>query len=459
MQFKSGFQLKKLFFVIVFFIILGSSFISLFIYFKYEDIHSFKIDSLENQNSLQDKYLSYFISAKNDKKTEALNKTAALFEHNILSMLEGGNILYESNKIESKYFSPVTNVEIINLLVSIDAKWKDLKNFLVLENLNSLNYAWILVEKNDALRKDYDAITAIYKNLFEQNFLYMLLLQTFLSICGIFLVYFIFNNYNKLASAEKKIIYYLEREKLAEHYQKIRKNEINELQRSNKDLESFAYIASHDLKEPLRMVTSYAELLREKYIDKLDDKADKYIKYIVDGANIMLLLMEDLLSYSCVKTHEYKFERINLSKIISSVKSNLEMMIKESEAKIRFGVLPEVLGDRIQFIELFQNLICNAIKYRRVDVKPIIEINVTENLDNYIFSIKDNGIGIDSKFFERIFIIFQRLHKKHVYSGNGIGLAIAKSIVDKHDGKIWVESEINKGSTFFFTIPINRSLT
>jgi len=131
-------------------------------------------------------------------------------------------------------------------------------------------------------------------------------------------------------------------------------------------------------------------------------------------------------------------------------------MIRESSAEIRFGELPEVMGDRIQFIQLFQNLIGNAIKYKRSEVKPVIEINVKKDQKNYIISVKDNGIGIESKFFERIFVVFQRLHKKSEYAGSGIGLAIARNIVEKHWGRIWLESEPNIGSTFYFTIPLNR---
>jgi two-component system, chemotaxis family, sensor kinase Cph1 len=237
---------------------------------------------------------------------------------------------------------------------------------------------------------------------------------------------------------------------------KAEEEKLSALKRSNKDLERFAHIASHDLKEPLRMISSYVELLSERYKDKIDSKADKYINYIIEGSTRMRAFIEDLLSYSCVKAHEYKFELVNVDQLIESVKSNLALLIEECNAEIRTTGFPDIIGDRIQIIQLFQNLISNAIKYRSPERRLVIEISVSKDKGNYIFSFKDNGIGIDSKYFNHIFIIFQRIHKQKDHTGSGIGLAVAKSIVDNHGGNIWVDSELNKGSTFYFTIPIKR---
>ena len=226
-----------------------------------------------------------------------------------------------------------------------------------------------------------------------------------------------------------------------------------ELQRSNAELEQFAYIASHDLQEPLRMVASYTELLRERYSGQLDARADKFINYAVDGARRMQQLVNDLLSYSRIGTQGKAFAPTDTDFVLKRVLASIALKIHETNAQIAYGTLPVVLADPIQIGQLFQNLIGNAIKFRGNDIPKII-INA-HKIDRTMwqFSVTDNGIGIDTEYAQRVFQIFQRLHERTSYPGSGIGLAIAKKIVERHGGRIWFESEAGHGATFFFTLP------
>jgi PAS domain S-box-containing protein len=223
-----------------------------------------------------------------------------------------------------------------------------------------------------------------------------------------------------------------------------------ELTRSNEELEQFAYVASHDLQEPLRMITSYVQLLASRYKDKLDEDANDFIDFAVDGSNRMRILINSLLEYSRVNRIK-PFENIEPEKLLEDVLQNLKDQIKENNAVIKIDALPDIYGDPVLIGQLFQNLIGNAIKFRRGE-DPHITISCKKENNEYLFSVKDNGIGIQQEYKEKIFIIFQRLHAKEKYPGTGIGLAICKKIVERHNGKIWFESEINKGSTFYFTI-------
>lgn len=224
-----------------------------------------------------------------------------------------------------------------------------------------------------------------------------------------------------------------------------------QLARSNQELEKFAYIASHDLQEPLRAITSYTQLLARKYEGQLDDRAAKYIGYVVDGATRMQQLITDLLAYSRVGRHELKLESIDSNEVMQRVLRNLHVAIAESQAHIIYEPLPPVVADPGQLTQLLQNLIGNAIKY--CDRTPTIQLTVTRQGHEWLFSIRDNGIGIEAQYVERIFAIFQRLHTRRHYSGTGIGLAICQKIVERHQGRIWVDSEPDVGSTFYFTLP------
>ena|GEM_PF-4288134 len=225
-----------------------------------------------------------------------------------------------------------------------------------------------------------------------------------------------------------------------------------ELASSNNDLEQFAYVASHDLKEPLRMVNSYLQLLSKTLEGKLDDHQKEFLGYISSGAERMNVLIRDLLNYSKIINDPASLKKLDLNNVIAIILQNLSDAIKETHAVIKTGNLPIIIGVESQQIQLFQNLISNAIKYKHPGRNPVIEINAHAEPKEWIFSVKDNGIGIAPQFRERIFIIFQRLHNRAEYSGTGIGLSVCKKIVELYGGKIWCESTQGIGSTFYFTI-------
>lgn len=225
-----------------------------------------------------------------------------------------------------------------------------------------------------------------------------------------------------------------------------------DLARSNADLQQFAYVASHDLQEPLRMVASYTQLLSKRYKGKLDQDADEFIGYAVDGVVRMQALIKALLEYSRVGTRGKELVRTDCGKVMEETLANLQGAIEETGALITTTVLPTVRGDATQLGQLFQNLVGNAIKFCK-DGTPCIHVSAERKSGAWEFAVKDNGIGIDSENLDRIFEIFQRLHTPAEYPGTGIGLALCKKIVERHGGTMWVESEPDSGSTFFFTIP------
>jgi PAS domain S-box-containing protein len=229
----------------------------------------------------------------------------------------------------------------------------------------------------------------------------------------------------------------------------------DELARSNSELEQFAYVASHDLQEPLRMVSSYTQLLGKRHGDKLDGDAREFMAYIVDGAARMKQLIEDLLAYSRVGTRGKDFKPVRLDAAVERARNNLRGALEDSGGEIVSDPLPEVQGDESQLVQLFQNLAGNALKFR-AETRPEIRISGTETESEFVIAVQDNGIGIEPQYFERIFMVFQRLHDKGQYPGTGIGLAICKKVVDRHGGRIWVESAPGKGSRFVFTLPKKR---
>lgn len=225
-----------------------------------------------------------------------------------------------------------------------------------------------------------------------------------------------------------------------------------ELARSNAELEQMAYVASHDLQEPLRMVTSYLQLLEQRYGGQLDADAHDFIEFAVDGAKRMQALIDDLLSYSRVGTKAKPLQPTDCEAVMKTALQSLRMAIDESGAKIQCAGLPRVLGDAAQLAQLFQNLIANAIKFRGEAV-PRIDIRAEREDGFWRFEVRDNGIGIAPDYFERIFVMFQRLHNRSKYPGTGIGLAICKKIVERHGGRIWVDSAPGQGAVFKFTLP------
>lgn len=233
-------------------------------------------------------------------------------------------------------------------------------------------------------------------------------------------------------------------EALAKHAQ--------ELARSNADLEQFAYVASHDLQEPLRMIANYTELLAKRYRGRLDDDADEFIGYVVGGVERMHQLITDLLTYSRVGTRGNAFAAVNCADLLANVLTDLRVTIEQNEAVVSHDPLPVITGDAVLLRQLFQNLLTNALKFHGAQA-PRVHLSARRSANEWLFSVRDNGIGIAPEHAQRIFLIFQRLHTAAEYSGTGIGLAIAKKIVERHGGKIWVESKLGEGATFYFTIP------
>lgn len=227
---------------------------------------------------------------------------------------------------------------------------------------------------------------------------------------------------------------------------------MRELARSNRELEQFASIISHDLREPLRMVGSYVELLSRRYKGALDEKADRYIYFAADGAKRMQVMINNLLAYSRVTTRGKPFDQTDCAAVVDEVIRDLGMVIEEKGVTVNRGALPTVPADRAQLAMMFRNLVSNAVKFN-TNQSPRVEISARREGTEWIFSVADNGIGIDPRYYEKIFKIFQRLHVQDEYPGTGIGLAITRKIVERHNGRIWIESVPGKGSTFFFAIP------
>ncbi len=224
-----------------------------------------------------------------------------------------------------------------------------------------------------------------------------------------------------------------------------------ELERSNRDLEQFAYNISHDLQAPLRTIASYCQLLQRRYEGQFDREADGFLEGAVSGASRMKRLLDDLLAYSRVTTETRPFSETDCNVVIDEVRNNLEAQIRETGAELITDTLPVVVGDRSQLMQLFQNLIGNAIAYRS-ELPPKIHVRCEERESEWLFCVKDNGVGIEERQYERIFQVFQRLFADHERPGSGIGLAICKRIVERHEGRMWLKSELGKGSEFYFTI-------
>jgi signal transduction histidine kinase len=225
-----------------------------------------------------------------------------------------------------------------------------------------------------------------------------------------------------------------------------------ELARSNAELEQFAYVASHDLQEPLRMISNYTQLLAERYRGKLDEQADKYIAYSVDGATRMQALIQDLLKFSRVGKTEIESRTTECRAVVEQALKNLQAAVQESGAVVNWNSLPVVMADASQLTQVFQNLIANAIKFHGSE-KPLIQIDAEKKEHEWVLTVSDNGIGIPAESWQDIFVIFRRLHTRAEYAGNGIGLSMCKKIIERHGGKLWVEAQAAPGCRFKFTLP------
>lgn len=231
------------------------------------------------------------------------------------------------------------------------------------------------------------------------------------------------------------------------------KAQTEELTRSNRDLEQFAYVASHDLQEPLRKVASFCQLLQRRYSGQLDERADQYIAFAVDGAQRMQRLINDLLAFSRIGRITAGFTEVDLDRVLTEVSSQLDARAGE-DAEISWADLPTVEGEEPLITTLFVNLIGNSLKFRRPDVPPVVRISARRDGDEWAINVRDNGIGIEAEFADKVFVIFQRLHARDAYEGTGIGLAIVKKIVEYHGGRIWLDLDVEEGTSINFTLPV-----
>lgn len=285
-----------------------------------------------------------------------------------------------------------------------------------------------LSEKESAFSQVLDKVARDIKIVLQWlNIVFILLI---LSITVLFTMRMI----NSLSTSEKAL-----------------KTSIVELNNTNQELENFTYIASHDLKEPLRMITGFLNLLQKKYDHQLDEKAQSYIHFATNGASRMKTLIDELLDYSRTSMHKTVYEKVDLNEVTDELKINFQDVFSEPGSGLFIESLPQITANRMQMLQILQNLTGNATKYRS-EAPPQVHISATENNTHWIFSVKDNGLGIEPEYFKKIFVIFQRLHTNATHNGSGIGLAICKKIAERHNGEIWLESEVGKGSTFFFTI-------
>lgn len=296
---------------------------------------------------------------------------------------------------------------------------------------------WILFISND-VHEILSPVRALRRNI--------LLFSLFLMLAGIFIALVTYRLILHSVKMREKA-----EQGLRESEEKL-KELVIELRRSNKELEDFAFVASHDLKEPLRTISSYVTLLADEYKDKLDDEASEFIGYAVDGAERMKKLIEDLLAYSRIATKGRPFEPTNCEDTLALAVEDLDAAISESKAVITHDPLPTVMADGRQLTQLFVNLLSNALKFRTAGPCRI-HISSKKKGGQWLFSVSDNGIGINPEYAKQIFAIFRRLHPRDEYPGTGIGLALCQRIVNRHQGDIRVESELGKGATFYFTMP------
>jgi PAS domain S-box-containing protein len=243
-----------------------------------------------------------------------------------------------------------------------------------------------------------------------------------------------------------------ERKQNEETILKAKEDKLAELLRSNEELQQFAYVCSHDLQEPLRVISTFSQLLSNRYKGKLDNKADTFIDFVVEAAKRMQDLINGLLVFSRIQSHIQEFSPLETAKALEMATANLQLVIAETGAKVTIESLPTIKGDTPQFMQLFQNLLANALKFRSTE-QPLIHVSASRQGDSWKFAVKDNGVGLEMQHAERIFVIFQRLHRKEDYPGSGLGLAVCRRIVNRHGGRIWAESVPGTGTTFYFTIP------
>ena len=383
---------------------------------------------------------------------------------NILEIIGYTSVIYFLGGIEATYLIPIYCLLITYVGVVAHGKLP-----FIIASICSIAFALIVVLEYLGFLPDQFHAMGFYfpwKNQFD-----ILFVITALLFMGAFIAYYTGNllkeNREKLRRQNTELVHAKEAAEKArdELEQRVKERTLDlvianeqlhqkteDLIRSNKELEQFAYVASHDLQEPLRMVTSYVQLLSQRYKNKLDQDANEFIDFAANGATRMYQLINDLLAYSRVGTRGNPFELVDCEEVFHKSVNNLKVAMEESGADVTHDPLPKTVADFLQLEQLFQNLIGNGIKFRGEE-SPRVHISARPNGGHWVFSVRDNGIGIAPEYKERIFVIFQRLHGLDKYPGTGIGLAICKKIVERHGGRIWVESELRKGATFYFTLP------
>jgi signal transduction histidine kinase len=387
---------------------------------------------------------------------------------NVLSgMRSGGGFVYVVDKNGHLVYHPDYNMDRIYDFSGVSTVARVMKGLNGVEKGNDLSGRQVVISAFQPMEWGWGIIMQRPEKevlLPVQNILIGLFIFTGISILiGIIVAY---DGMEMLYSVRSLSVKLQERERiereinaqlqheLAERRQAEQKLErtLEDLGRSNKELEQFAYVASHDLREPLRKVASFTELLARRYGEQMGPDADRYIGFIVDGAKRMSLLINDLLSFSRVGTATREFALTDCNEVLKHTIDDLQQMLLENMASVTYDDMPVIMADELQIGMIFQNLISNAVKFHG-DQPPQVHVSAKKEGENWIMSVSDNGIGIEADYFNRIFTMFQRLHSKAAYPGTGIGLAICKKVVERHGGEIWVESEFGKGSTFCFKIP------
>jgi signal transduction histidine kinase len=335
-------------------------------------------------------------------------------------------------------------------------RWKLQIPILIVVFIHHLLFSYLQNTGND---KVY--FTQLDSFTLQTLIIHILLTAAIFFICGLWA--YQLKKYNemrlsqavKMAELQKEVQLLIERKHHAEILTILNQEleqKAKELAFSNTELEQFAYVASHDMQEPLRTITSFLSQLEKKYSNVIDDKGRQYIRFAIDGAQRMRQIIFDLLEFSRVGRTEDKLEEVDICALVTEIISLYEAQIKEQQAKVEFSNLPKLKSFKTPLRQVLQNLIANGLKYQKKGEKPLINISCEETEIQWVFSVKDNGIGIKADDFNHIFIIFKRLHNREDYAGNGIGLAVTKKIIESIGGKIWVESKEGEGSTFFFTV-------
>jgi signal transduction histidine kinase len=422
--------------------------------------HDYFFQSLELKNSNQDKWGSV-ATLRNIGDTYRLqNKQEESFKYltealEISKELNSKDRRYEVYISMADHYRAFGDFEQSNTFLYKSLSLKDtLNNEATLEKMSNAKVRFEIKERETALMKKDKEIESVYKKVFTGSFLTLIVL-----LWLIFTRYRAQKAYNLVLEIKNQQIQAKNKElALANELQLENNIQIQEQNRkleiSNGQLQRFAFIASHDLKEPLRSIGSYSNLLKRQYQQQLDATANDFLDYIASGVTRMYQLLNDVLEYSKINTTEENLTWIDSTKLIQGVQDSLKKQIEERSAIIQIGRLPKIKINEIIAHQLFQNLISNAIKFTHKDSVPFIKISCEPKGEYLQFSVSDNGIGLDKAYENKIFEIFQRLHGKHEFEGTGVGLAICKKIVEQYNGEIWVESTLNNGSTFFFTLAV-----